>query len=282
LSTLGKILTVMVALVAIAVAVLVAREFVLTRNWKAAYDEQVKVTAHVAQQRDTVKTERDKAMADRVAERGVFETKVAALNTTIGERDRSIATLTEETLSQARRLQDLATTIEGLNKTYAFLVSERVRWLKERDEAVKTADQFTSMYSELVVKYRTDQANIANLKADLIEAQKTIADLQGKIALIAQMRPDIRIPEKGPYPPVPSMNGLVTSIDNASGVAEINLGSDSGVTPGTVFVIYHEPGTKFLAELTIKKVGPKTAAGSLSTVRGTIEVNDHVQNKPGQ
>jgi hypothetical protein len=282
LSTLGKILTVMVALVAIAVAVLVAREFVLTRNWEQAYEAQVKITNRVADERATVIRQRDDMKVARDTDRAKFEESIVGLNSKVTERDATINTLREENISQGKKLQELANTYEGFKKSFEFLVAEREGWLKQRDEAVKTADLFTKMYSELVVRYRTDQANIANLKDTLITNEKEIADLKGKITFIAQMNPAVRIPDKGPYPPVAPMNGLVTAVDNAAGMAEINLGSDSGVTPGTVFLIYREPGAKFLAELTIKKVGPKTAAGTLSVIQGTVEVKDHVQNKPGE
>jgi len=44
LSTLGKILTVLVVVVSIAVAVLVSREFALSKNWHTLYEEQAKLT----------------------------------------------------------------------------------------------------------------------------------------------------------------------------------------------------------------------------------------------
>ena len=59
MSTLGKILTVMVALVAIAVAVLVAREFVMTKNWKDAYDAQVKISNTLEGQRADMENQRN-------------------------------------------------------------------------------------------------------------------------------------------------------------------------------------------------------------------------------
>ena len=159
-------------------------------------------------------------------------------------------------------------------------MEEKTKWLNERDKAIATAAEFTRMYTELEVKYRTDQYNLASLKSDLTGAQATIADYQGKIQYILQSYPQVRVPQRGPYPPIAAMNGLVTRVDIEAKVAEINLGSDSGVTPGTVFIVYGEPGSKYEAELTVRKVGPKTAAGDLSVIRETVKVNDHVQNKP--
>ncbi len=282
MSTLGKILTVLVALVAIAVAVLVARDFVMTRNWHDAYNTQVDITKVLAAQRDNAIAERDKQKADRDTERAALEGQIATQRDAIAQRDGALVLLRKEKENQEARLAEIIEKYASLDKSFQFLVSERQKWLDERDKAIATADLFTKMYSELEVRFRTDQNNLANLKSDLTGARDEIADLQGKIQLVKQNYPQVRITEKGPYPPVASMNGLITLVDNAAKVAEINLGSDSGVVPGTVFVVYGDPGTKFLAELTIKKVGPNTAAGELSVIRGTVKVNDHVQNKPGQ
>ena len=86
------------------------------------------------------------------------------------------------------------------------------------------------------------------------------------------------IPEKGPYPAAWKVDGLITKADNEARVAEINLGSDSGVVKGMKFVIFSLPD-KYLATLTINTVGNNSAAGELSVIRGTVKVNDHVTNK---
>ena len=53
MSTLGKILTVLIVVVSIAVAVLVSREFALSRNWHALYEEQAKLTQRALGERDS-------------------------------------------------------------------------------------------------------------------------------------------------------------------------------------------------------------------------------------
>jgi hypothetical protein len=282
LSTLGKILTVLVALVSIAVAVLVAREFVMTRNWKEAYDGQVKLTQRVVDERENAIKQRDDVKATAERDKLAFEAQRGALTDAVAQRDASLANLRTEKENQETRLQQLVTNQTGLEKSMANLIADKVKLQDDRDKALLTASQYTQMYSELEVRYRTDQANLANLKGELLQAQAQIADLGGKIQAVKQTYAEVKIPEKGPYPPVASMSGLVTHIDNEAKVCEINLGSDDKVVPGTKFVVYSEPGTKYLATLTIKKVGPKTAAGDLSVIRGTVKVSDHVQNKPGE
>jgi hypothetical protein len=196
---------------------------------------------------------------------------------TKADRDATITRLTEETIAQGKRLQELAATYEGFKKNFEVLVSERNKWLNERDEAVARCDQFTKMYSDLEVKYRTDQANLAKHKEDLLAKDKVIADLQGRLT----SHPDVRIPEKPSNPPAPVLQGKITAVDNEAKAAEIDIGSDAGVAPGAVFIVYRESGSKFLAELTIKKVGPKSSAGDLSIIRGTVEIGDRVTRKAG-
>jgi len=279
LSTLGKILTVLVALVSIAVAVLVAREFVLTRNWKTVYEEEKALFDRALGERDQALKQRDDARVAWEKDKLALQEQANLLSTELAERVSQIAILTKEKENQEQRLAELATKYAGLDNSLKNLLAEQKSWQDQRDEAMKRADDLANMYAELEARYRNAQADLANLKETLRQTREEKVALEGRIAWVVQNYPEVKIPEKGPYPAAWKVDGLVTRADNEAKTAEVNLGTDSGVVKGMKFVIYSAPDNKYLATLTINMVGNNSAAGDLSVIRGTVKVNDHVTNK---
>jgi len=279
LSTLGKILTVLVALVSVVVAVLVAREFVLSRDWKNAYDEEVKLFDRALQERDMAIDQRDTDCAERMVEKAGLEQKVNTQEDEINLRINTIKILTTEKENQEKRLQELAEQYKGLNETAAKLMGEKDLWRKERDDATKKADQLTIMYSELEAKFRTAQADLANLKELLRQTQEAKASLESRLTWITTNHPEVKLPAQVPAVPTAKIDGLVTKADVEAKTATINAGSDRGVVKGMKFFVYNSTEMKYLATLTINLVSNTSAAGELSVIRGTVKANDHVTNR---
>ena len=279
MSTLGKILTVLVALVSVVVAVLVAREFVLSRDWKNAYDEEVKLFDRALQERDMAIDQRDTDRAERMAEKAGLEQKINTQEDEINLRINTIKILTTEKENQEKRLQELAEQYKGLNETAAKLMGEKDLWRKERDDATKKADQLTIMYSELEAKFRTAQADLANLKELLRQTQEAKASLESRLTWITTNHPEVKLPAQVPAVPTAKIDGLVTKADGEAKTATINVGSDRGVVKGMKFFVYNSTEMKYLATLTVNLVSANSAAGELSVIRGTVKANDHVTNR---
>jgi myosin heavy subunit len=263
----------------VAVAVLVAREFVLSRDWKNAYDEEVKLFNRALEERDMAIQQRDTDHAAREAEKAGLEEKVNTLSDELALRNNTLKTLTTEKENQEKRLQELAEQYKGLNETISKLVAEKDSWRKERDESIKKADQLTTMYSELEARYRNAVADLANSKELLRQTREEKAALESRIAYINSQYPDVKLPAQVPAVPPNKVAGLVTKADNEAKVAEINMGSDRGVVKGMKFFVYNSTEMKYLATLTINMVSNTSAAGELSVIRGTVKVNDHVTNR---
>ena len=279
MSTLGKILTVLVALVSVVVAVLVAREFVLSRDWKNAYNEEVKLFDRALQERDMAIDQRDTDRAERMVEKAGLEQKINTQEDEINLRINTIKILTTEKENQEKRLQELAEQYKGLNETAAKLMGEKDLWRKERDDATKKADQLTIMYSELEAKFRTAQADLANLKELLRQTQEAKASLESRLTWITTNHPEVKLPAQVPAVPTAKIDGLVTKADGEAKTATINVGSDRGVVKGMKFFVYNSTEMKYLATLTVNLVSANSAAGELSVIRGTVKANDHVTNR---
>jgi len=279
LSTLGKILTVLVALVSVVVAVLVAREFVLSRDWKNAYDEEVKLFNRALEERDMTIQQRDTDRAARETEKAGLEEKINTLSDELALRNNTLKALATEKENQDKRLQELAEQYKGINDTVTKLVNEKDSWRKERDEAIKKADQLTTMYSELEAKFRAAQADLANSKELLRQTREDKAALESRLTWITTNHPEVKLPAQVPAVPTAKVDGLVTKADAEAKTATINVGSDRGVVKGMTFFVYNSTEMKYLATLTINLVSANSAAGELSIIRGTVKANDHVTNR---
>ena len=280
MSTLGKVLTVLIVVVSIAVAVLVAREFAMSDNWRARYQEQVKLFDKALQQRDSAIQQRDLAKRTADADKAVLQQQIGTLTDELALRNNTIATLREQIENQEKRLQELAEQYAGINTAFTKLMQERDGWRQERDEARKEADTLRQMYTELEGKYRVLLAQFADAKETLRQAQEEIKVVKGKIAWATQQY-DIANwpPEAVPLPPTEKLEGIVTDVNLAAGVVQISLGSDDGVVKGMKFYVYDKGRNKYLATLTIDKVSHDSAAGQLGIVRGTVEKESHVTNR---
>ena len=279
MSTLGKILTVLIVVVSIAVAVLVAREFALSDNWHARYQEEVKLFGKALEQRDSAIQQRDDAKRTADANKAVDQQQIETLADELALRNNTIASLREQIENQEKRLQELAEQYAGIKDSFAKLMQERDGWRLERDDARKEADTLRQMYTELEGKWRVLLAQFADSKETLRKADEKIKMLQGQVAYLVQKTGATLPPEAAPLPPSEKLEGIVTDVNLAAGVVQISLGSDDGVVKGMKFYVYDKTQNKYLATLTIDKVAHDTAAGQLGIIRGTVEKESHVTNR---
>jgi chromosome segregation ATPase len=275
---LGKILTVLVVLVSIAVAVLVTSEIVLRENWKARYDEEHAQFEEALKQRDEAVQDRNQEYADWAAHRANLEQRINTLTSTLNDKTNTISLLTEENNSQEKRLQDLVTQLTGLKDSLAKQVATIDEYRNARDQAVQAKHELETMYAELDAKYRAAVDDIQNLRENLRQAKEELAAAQSKLSYVSQ-QPGVEMPREVPAVPQQKIQGLVTSADNEARVAEVNLGTDDGVVKGMTFYVYNEDQSKYLATLRVTRVSNDSAAGELRVIRGDVKVNDHVTNR---
>ncbi|MGB2938599.1 MAG: hypothetical protein WBD05_10470 [Phycisphaerae bacterium] len=277
MSTLGKILTVVVVVVAIAVAVLVSREFVKGRDWKMAYEDQVALFDEALEQRDQVISQRNELKNQTDADRAGLVQQINTLKNQVTGLANTNAILRKDNENQQARLQELAQGLTDLKTNYEEVVAMMNGYRSERDGAHKAADDLRTMYSELEKKHRVTLDDRQKLTESLRAAREQIADLQGKLAYLVQN--GAKLPAEVPQVPSEKLEGLVAEVDTAAGVAQVNLGSDDGVVKGMKFYIYDRARNRYLATLTIDKVSHDSAAGELSIVRGTVGKGNHVTNR---
>ena len=279
MSTLGKILTVLVVLVSIAVAVLVARDFVFTENWKQLQKNTEANFNTALQQRDSALQQRNEEKRGRDQDKSLLQQQINTLTDELGLRNNTIAILNKEKDGQEKKLQELSVAMDGLDKSFKALLAEKDAWRGERDKATKEADDLRTMYSELDTKFRTAQADLSNLKETLRQTAEEKKGLESRLAYVAQNFPEVKFPAQVPAVPTEKMQGMVARVNADTRTVEINLGTDDGVVKGMKFFVYNAEQMKYLATLTVTMVSKDSAAGELSVIKGAVKVNDHVTNQ---
>ena len=278
MSILGKVLTVLVVLVSIAVAALVSTEVVLRKNWRARYEEEHRFFEKAKEQRDHAVQQRDKKYAEWMAHRARLEQTINNLTSSVNAKQDAITRLTKEKENQETRLQELVEHLKDLKDSLAREVAQRNKWRRERDEAVEARHELETMYTELDAKHTAALDDIQNLKENLRQAREDLAAAQNLIVFY-EKQPGVKKPKEVIAEPRGPIKGLVTSADNEARVAEISLGSDDGVVKGMKFYVYNEDQSKYLATLKVTRVSNDRSAGQLSVIRGDVKVNDHVTNR---
>ena len=279
MSTLGKILTVLVVLVSIAVGVLVTTEVVLRENWRQRYEEEHRQYDKALQQRDKYMQQRDDVQGKWDADAALKQQQIETLNNELALIKNTNTTLRGENENQEKRLQELTTALEGLKVSLAKEVAARDAWRKERDDARKEKDDLLTMYTQLEAKYRAALADLANSKENLLQTAERLAAAESRLEHIRVTYPNVKPPDEVPALPTAKVQGMITKTDNEARVAEINLGTDDGVVKGMKFFVYNKGENKYLATLLVNMVSNNSAAGELSVIRGTVKVNDHVTNR---
>lgn len=281
MSTLGKIFTVLIALVAVVIAAFVMTGSVLERNWKGKYEQAEMYAEKALEQRNLYEQKLADTKTELEALQAMFNNKKQSYDNTITELRDQIESQKTAYGKLEGELSALTASNEAQQETLAELETQR-NTLEQKLTAVQGRnDELLAMISQL-------ETRIEDLRARWAEAQETVRNLrvalddaQGKLALMIE-KTGMQPPEDVEAPPLQKVSGMVTEVDNDGRIAEINLGSDDGVVKGMEFYVYDphtgQTGT-YLATLVIDKVGNTTAAGQLKTVRGKVEVNDHVTNR---
>jgi len=278
LSTLGRILTVLVVVVSIAVAVLVSTEVVLRENWKARWEQERANFQEALRQRDEAIQQRDTKVSEYLATLAHKDQQINSLKTALATRESTIQTMTAERENQEKRLQELTQNLTNLQKDLQNEIAMRETWRKERDTAMKQKDDLEMAYSQLEARLRAREADLQNATENVRQLRERAASLEGKIAWYEQ-QPGVKKAEQVQPVPGEKLRGVITKADNEARVAEISLGSDDGVVKGMTFYIFNQDQTQYLATLEINMVSNERSAGQLTVIRGDVKVNDHVTNR---
>lgn len=223
------------------------------------------------------------------------------LNQTIADAEKRDQELKDEINSLKIRLGELETQLTAAKRQTTMATEQESKWRDINLKFLETNDQLSKMLDDKLAELKSvDAMRIENEKeleettASLIEKMAVIATLQKqlkqlleeKTALQNSLNQDLQLSGKTVVtaPPVTQtrekaqlalpvenigLKGLVTNVSLENSLAQISIGSASGVKQNMRFHVTR--GDKFICDIVIFEVQPDKAVGTLELMNITQE-----------
>ena len=290
MSTLTKVLIVLLTLSSLVVCATVVTYVASSSNYKQMYDKQtgdlqaakrMKASAEKAKTETIQKTDLDKKD---------LNTKIASLGAQIKQLQTTLEGAEREKKELDRKVQQWASVTADLTKTAD---SQRALFVQTQDDLNKANAELTRFRKELTETSNTLFEKIAIIETleaknrRLLEEKTTIQEQmdrglfpQGQQA--GDLAPVTPLPGKAQRAPRGlttviqpiSLNGLITAVDMKNSIASISIGAADGVKKDMKFHVTR--GSKFICDVKVIEVDTEEAVGVLSLVQEPPRVRDNV------
>jgi hypothetical protein len=248
-------------------------------------------------------TAHNHAAAQAKAAEAAFKTERASHENDLKQKEAALEGLRAEVTrlqnavsaaqQETQSARDLATKNEGLNaadKTAQQKVqAELAQIAKERDALVQQQSELRARIVAIQgeLDKQRGEAVLADLRSKNMEqkANNLLRQLEEMTARIRELEANSLAPGAGANPraggdvkPAPAgVRGKVTVVGSGSTpLAQIDIGSDSGLSSGNILIVYR--GNDYLGDLKLTEVQPKIAVGQFTPSRtgNTIKSGDLV------
>lgn len=273
MSTLGKIVTVLVVVAAVFVGAMAAGYVKVSTDYRAALED---VEGAVSKARD-----HNKALVSGIAaaEKEVVATRekakadVAALQVRIGDLEDRIKDSRDDVANQDTILQGFKTDIAKLTEQLGNLTAESKELETRASEAKARADQYQADNNNLVKEIHEERMRRRDLENQVMQARERLAELEKMQNAMVQTG-SVAGTRVTPLPAV-NLNGMVTAVEAGTGMVQINLGASDGVVKEMTFLV--QRGGRYMADLVVTKMDENSAIGYLKTVQGQVQEGDNVR-----
>jgi hypothetical protein len=273
MTAVGKILVFMNFLFSLAVAGLIVLVFRTSTNWKMEYDKvkNLALVSEAAYKTEKIQHEndvkgRDSQIATITSERKAYEDSVRA-------EIANLKQLTDEKIKIEKEKMLLVANLETLNSEMKSLKDERATLTKDADLArAKVLDVQKELNDQrrITVENKIEADNYKaksdRLLTRLEELERSYTNVQNKLNAMGSGGGD-RNSILNP-PPIPAPRDVKATVRavGTNGQVVINIGSDSGISPGNKLVVYridtlNPKNSLYLGELVVGAVEPKQAVG---------------------
>ena len=274
MSTLGKIVTVLIVIASVAVGAMMVTFAKSNKDWRAI---ALKLEDQVQKDVDAIESLKAAIAArneDLAVQRQAFRMKIDTLTNTVsqlGDDKKTLeGTIRDRDTSQAKLEAD----ITGLKKSYEVTQASEANLKTAHDKAIALADRLNEDNKDLAKK-RHDLARMVEDLGDKVRRLEVqLAEVSKQANWYKQNWPGGTVPSE--VTPLPSVDlaGEVKGADNTRMVAEITLGASDQVVEGMKFMVSR--GKTYLGDLVITKVDENSAIGRLETMQGEVREGDNV------
>lgn len=286
MSTLTKILIVLLTVSSFFLCGIVVTYVATTENYKQKYntlrserDSLKKTTADKIEQYNQKVAEKD-ALEDRL------NREIASRKTEISQLQEDLKAANEEKKILVQRVSNMASVVETSSQTTSettqLLKDTQAQLTKVDSERIKLIAQFEDTSATLLEKLAIIQT-LETEKKQLLQEKAELQSRMDKLLLPTGRTPAPVVtvtPKKDIARPAPviakkiGLKGLVTAVDSKNKMAGISIGTADGVKEGMKFHVTR--GNKFICDILIIDTDAEEAVGALELVQEQPRAGDTV------
>ena len=283
MSTLTKLLIVLLTVFSIILCAVSVTYVVNTENFKEKYTK----TANELQTAQENQDAAEKKAAETLQKCNDFETsmkqQIAQYQTQINELTTKLENAEREKSSLVAKVDGFAAKVEQFittNKQQSDLLSKKIEELKQVEIKAIQLDKDLEETSQALLQ---KLAVIEDMKIERERLLDQQSDLEVKLAKFLQGKGrEVAIPTQvqQPAPTVAvatrdiNLKGLVKAVDVKNSSAVISLGTADGVRKNMIFFVTR--GNQFICQITIMEVDSEEAVGTLQLIQQTPQIGDSV------
>jgi hypothetical protein len=276
----GKILVFLNLLFSLATAALIAVVFSTRTNWKTEY-EKMKNLALVAEaaykgertQHDNELRAKDEQVAALAREREGLQNDVVEAQKRKTAAEAQLANSQSMNTQETKNLDLLKIEVQNLKQERDQIAAEKAQKEAMIINLTKAVNDHKRDSVQNEVNYKTTLAQLDKLMASYEQVVKENSALKFQNSAPAgggNRGAEGSILERADAPPPPKdARGLITAV-NEQGLAQIDVGSDSGISTGNELHVRrldlkNPAASVYLGTLTIRQVAPKAAVGQFKS-----------------
>jgi hypothetical protein len=292
LSTLTKILVVLLTLSSIYLAAIVGTYASNANNWKEAADKLKGEMDRAVNAKGKAQRDLEKKKNDYQLQEDEMKAQVAALKADVTELNNQLEILKIQKTTLEEKIQGWVAMTDTLTKTnedQGLLLTNTLEELKQvKAMRIKEKQQLDDVTRQLMEKVavidtldkekRLLEEERSALRQQLDQYQLRIGKEPAPAARVTPELVPMTVPTS-PLAPEPKardigLKGLITAIDFNNSLAEISIGAAHGAKNGMRFFVTR--GEQFICEILIFAVDTEQAVGVLERVRYQPKVGDQV------
>lgn len=277
MSTLTKVLIVLMTLCAVIAAVVFIQAANVVPNYRAAYEAER--SARLASDTRAAASQthyNDLAQKVETAKKSM-EGQVAAMQTELEGANRQSA-------QYRQSIAELTNDKVNLQASNAGLTTALQQQTARADQLARLLDERQAVIQSQNAQLQEQDLRLKELSRDLDHtkeaAQKNLELAAAMEARVKELEEIVRrggmtvAAAEAPRQPTAAekIEGRVLAVLTEQNVAQLNVGSASGVQPGMEFVLYR--GDSLVGKLSVAKVDATTCAGTLSDLQLTPQQGD--------
>ncbi|HJT76392.1 MAG TPA: hypothetical protein VJ739_04245 [Gemmataceae bacterium] len=278
MTLMGKILVVLILVLALAQVALHSLAFVTRRNWVKEYDQLAQKYVVAQAESEAYKADMDKAKNDAAVQAQKLQGDIDAAKKEADKQKAEVARLQQQIDTQKTEAAQSAA-----NQNVSVTDVERLKAEADRLEKVHKADadNMTKMVSDNN-KLR-DQAVAAQIEARSLKERNnnlmTKLEEMSKDLVKARTTGTSSSTLSAKNPPLENIDGLVTKLD-PSGLMTLSIGSDAGLVKGNTLEVFRLSPARYLGTVRIISLTPHEAvAQPVGRPLAPIRVGDRVASR---